>query len=470
MMKAAIFLALLAFTACSADADVDESDVLVLTEDNFQSTLDENDKILIEFYAPWCGHCKRLMPEWAEAATALKGTAPIAKIDCTAEKDVCSKYGVQGYPTIKFFNAGEASDYTAGRTADAIIKFVKSRMRAAVSKLATQEEVAEFIKSNDLAFVAFADASPEGYEKTADALRSDFAFALATDPASAAEYNTESGAAVLFRSFDEPQIAYTGDFTKDALEPFLKAESFPLLGEIGPDNYSKYMDRGLPLLWIAVDPDTDNADLEAAARTAAAGFKDTASFVTLDGVKFASHIKNLGHDGPLPGVILTQESQKFLFAADEITAASLETFLQNYKDGALSAHLKSQPIPESQDEPVVVVVGKSFDDLVVNSGKNVLVEFYAPWCGHCKKLEPEYTALAEEWKANGNVVIAKVDSTENDAPGVDISGFPTLMLWKSGASAPLTYSGKRTQADLSEWLVKETGEAVGGAGAAKEDL
>jgi len=460
MFKAVALAALLAFAAVAADEDVDESDVLVLDGDNFEDTLKENDKLLIEFYAPWCGHCKRLKPEWAQAATALKGVAPLAKVDCTAEKDICSKYGVQGYPTIKWFTGGEASDYSSGRNADAIEKFVKSRMRPAVSVLDTLDAVKDFVGSNDLAFVAFASENPGDYEKTADALRSDYAFALATDASVAAEYGSQDGAGVLFRSFDEPQIQYSGDFSKKDLESFLKAESFPLLGEIGPDNYSKYMDRGLPLLWIAIDPDTDNSDLEAAARAAAAGFKDTASFVTLDGVKFASHIKNLGHDGPLPGLILTQESTKFLFTADEVTEDTLKAFMQDFKDGSLKPHLKSQPVPESQDEPVYVVVGKSFDDVVTNSDKHVLVEFYAPWCGHCKKLEPEYTALAEEWKANSNVVIAKVDATENDAPGVDISGFPTLMLWKSGDTKPITYSGKRTQSDLSEWISKQTGESA----------
>ena len=57
--------------------------------------------------------------------------------------------------------------------------------------------------------------------------------------------------------------------------------------------------------------------------------------------------------------------------------------------GKLKAHIKSQPKPKKQGS-VVTVVGKTFEEIVMNEKKDVLIEFYAPWCGHCKKLEPIY--------------------------------------------------------------------------------
>jgi protein disulfide-isomerase A1 len=106
--------------------------------------------------------------------------------------------------------------------------------------------------------------------------------------------------------------------------------------------------------------------------------------------------------------------------------------------------LKSAPIPENNDEPVKVLVGKNFKQEVLDSDKEVLVEFYAPWCGHCKNLAPHYDAAAKKLAVNPNIIIAKLDSTENEVAGVDIQGFPTLKWWGKDKSAdPIEYNGER---------------------------
>lgn len=110
------------------------------------------------------------------------------------------------------------------------------------------------------------------------------------------------------------------------------------------------------------------------------------------------------------------------------------------KAGNLEPFLKSEPIPEDNLEPVLVAVGKNFDELVTDSGRDALVEFYAPWCGHCKKLTPIYTELAEKLK-DEEVDIIKMDATANDVPApYDVRGFPTLY-WspKNSKSSPKRY-------------------------------
>jgi len=72
----------------------------------------------------------------------------------------------------------------------------------------------------------------------------------------------------------------------------------------------------------------------------------------------------------------------------EITLESLLALVQDFQDGKLTAHLKSEEVPETQDGPVTIVVGKNFESVVLDSTKDVLIEFYAPWCGHCKTLAP----------------------------------------------------------------------------------
>jgi len=97
------------------------SDVEVLTKDTFAGFVDENKLVLAEFYAPWCGHCKALAPEYEEAATTLKEkNIKLAKIDCTEEASLCEQHGVEGYPTLKVFRgADNSSPYSGARKAPA---------------------------------------------------------------------------------------------------------------------------------------------------------------------------------------------------------------------------------------------------------------------------------------------------------------------------------------------------------------
>lgn len=105
----------------SAAALAAASDVHDLKADTFKDFVSSHDLVLAEFFAPWCGHCKSLAPEYEEAATTLKEkNIQLVKVDCTEEADLCKGYGVDGYPTVKVFRGPDnVKPYSGARKAPA---------------------------------------------------------------------------------------------------------------------------------------------------------------------------------------------------------------------------------------------------------------------------------------------------------------------------------------------------------------
>ncbi len=417
--------------------------VLDLTEDSFDEAIKDK-KVLVEFFAPWCGHCKQLAPQYDKAAAEIGTQGVLAKVDCTVEKDLCSKYGVRGYPTLKFFTNGNPIEYQKGRTAKDIVNFILEQNKDAVTNInSVQEAEAHNAGTAQVTVIGFFEGDvSEAYKTLADEQRMNgFSFGSSNDAAVAAHFGVTSfPAMVAFKKFDAPQVNFQGEFTVKDMTDFLDAESFPLVGEIGPDNYKKYVDRNYPLVYIFVDPSSEEqkAVVEAARATASA-YKGKLSIVSIDGVQYKQHGESMGLKGTTPDIVIHDMAGKAKYLLPEgtaITEASLSAFLQDWADKKLTAHLKSQPIPETQAESVYTLVGKEFDRVARDVTKDVMVEFYAPWCGHCKELKPKYDKVGAHFASDSNIVIAAFDATENDAAGIDIEGtsrprwgFASFLLW-----------------------------------------
>lgn len=245
-------IALASFAFAILFVSVSADDVVVLTEENFEKEVGQDKGALVEFYAPWCGHCKKLAPEYEKLGNSFKKAKSvlIAKVDCDEHKGVCSKYGVSGYPTIQWFPKGslEPKKFEGPRTAESLAEFV----------------------------------------------------------------NTEGGTNVK----------------------------------------------------IATAP---------------------------------SHV-----------VVLTPET---------------------------------------------------FNEVVLDETKDVLVEFYAPWCGHCKSLAPIYEKVAAVFKSEDDVVIANLDADKyrDLAEKYDVSGFPTLKFFPKGNKAGEDYGGGRDLDDFVAFINEKSG-------------
>ena len=121
--------------------------------------------------------------------------------------------------------------------------------------------------------------------------------------------------------------------------------------------------------------------------------------------------------------------------------------------GKLRPKRRSQPLPKNKG-PVKEVVGKTFDDIVLDPTKHVLLVLYSPSCEKCKKIEPMYRNVARHYKSNSQVVVAKMDAVNNDVPeNFKVDTYPYLFLSKAGeGDNPTRFQGPWTKENLVRFV------------------
>ncbi|KAJ2849329.1 protein disulfide-isomerase precursor [Coemansia brasiliensis] len=451
-----------AMAACAAAAS-SESDVKVLTTDTFKEWTASQSLALVEFYAPWCGHCKALAPEYEKAATMLKPDIGVAKVDCTEEQALCEEMEIPGFPTLKVFKDGDHAAYNGTRKAQGIVNYMRKQLLPPLSQL-TAETLDQFTKSDRVVVIGFIDDKDSTEYKALDTLanelRDEFNFGVA--PGLAKEYGVKAPAVIAFKEFDDGQDILE-EITVDSLRKFIKTSSVPVLGEISGETYSMYAQTGLPFGFIFFDSPEMREQLEKELYDVAKANKDI-NFVLIDANKYGSQADhlNLEHQWPAFAIQAQSSLDKYPFSG-ELTSDSVAEFVQDYLDGKLEPSYKSEPIPQTNDGDVMVLVSKQFNEIAFDKSQDVLVEFYAPWCGHCKNLAPTYDKLGRIMKGSG-VVIAKMDAIANDVPSsepeLQIYGFPTIVLIRGEDNAIIEYKGNRSLESLVEFIEENAATKV----------
>uniref|UniRef100_A0A4W4GBN5 Protein disulfide-isomerase A3 n=1 Tax=Electrophorus electricus TaxID=8005 RepID=A0A4W4GBN5_ELEEL len=415
------------------------SDVLVLNTDSaFDHAVAGHETMLVEFFAPWCGHCQRLAPEYETAATRLKGTVPLAKVDCTANSETCGRFGVNGYPTLKIFRNGEeASSYDGPRTADGIVSYMKKQAGPSSVPLHSEAEVDYFINSFEASIVG------------------ELCVLLFRPPH-------------LNSKFEESVLKFSEPVSTSSVLDFIRDNIFGLCPHLNSENKDSLRTRDLLTAYYDVDyirnPKGTNYWRNRVMKVATQFQSSGLNFAVANREEFQDELEEdfgLGRSngGELPIItIRTRAGHKYTMQ-EEFTSdgKSLERFLENYFAGRLKQYIKSEAAPESNDGPVKVVVADTFEEIVNDPEKDVLLEFYAPWCGHCKNLEPKYTELGEKLSGDPYMVIAKMDATANDVPpNYDVQGFPTIYFAPARQKdQPRRYEGGREVNDFLTFLKKE---------------
>jgi len=468
-----------------------KSEVIVLTEASFDEVVNKEPIMLVEFFAPWCGHCKKLKPEFEKAARELADDGvKLATVDATVEKELGKRFDVSGYPTLKIFRNGKMSDYKGERTKDGIISTMLTEKTAHSIHYSTKYELTRLEKPETVVVIALLPGltvesdTYKLYEELTNDYRESYECYHVTDKAWINKQYKVSVPTLVVRYpanyVAKKEKAYSAiplTSTITELRAFVSANNKPLVGDYDCNNCDKIYDA-VDTVRIYTSKDSDKKFdkntkywQEKAASVARSFHNKGLYFVLCDEAKQAADmasmkLTDLGVETVFG--IKSANGNKYAPTADTLDdmddfSETLEEFVEDYLKGKLKVLRKSAAVPKKQG-PVVTVVGSTFDQIVLDKSKDVLIEFYAPWCGHCKALEPKYLELAKSLKNEKNLVIAKLDGTLNEFPNTFAAqGYPTIYFVPAGKEdSPIQFNGNREVDDMTKFMKEHVVASLGG--------
>ena len=460
-MLAAVF-------AAAAAAEV-KNGITVLTDDSFDKFAADNAAFGLVVYAPWCGHSRELLPKLERVARELGDKLPLAKVDGTEAEALATRLDVKGYPTVFFVRDGRPHAYSEAHEAAPIKQWLQQRANPPVKALGTAAELAEFAKKGresgaKLAAVLFGSAGTPEHAAFLDvAGGASFPCALADPALAASEGQTglTAPALVLYTSFDGGRavLSGAGELTAEGMARFVKTESLPLVvpytKEVEAAVFGGDVRTHLLVLYTGAPPPA--SALEPAAKR----LRGTVVFCLIDAAKHAdvADFFDAGRGGALGGVwsgtpaalaFRLSTGVKYLHRG-ALEAEAVGAFLDSVLAGKEAPFVRSQPEP-AQSGPVVELVGSSFRGAVDDGEKDVLVQFYAPDCGHCAKLKPTYLQVAEHFASDGELVVAQIDATVNDVLGFEPEGYPTIVFYPKANKRGVEYDGSRDAHDIIQFV------------------
>ena len=463
-MKSSIFLflSLIILSSCVEEEEFPiENDITVLTEATFDKALEKYEHMLVMFYAPWCGHCKKFKPELEKAAAVLrKENLIVAKVDATAEKKLAEKYKVRGYPTVKFFKKGQATDYTAGRKEQDVINWVRKKSGPPTKPLKTADDVEKFQSDNEVCAIYFGNDAEEIKVFEGVALKiEDYPFGVVEDEEVAKKFNAKPKSVVIFKKFDEKRNDLETVKEKE-LNDFLEKYSQKRVGTFDDKTTERVFGKNQPaLVYFGEKGDKWNEAekiMEKIADKVGGKLKVVMSEIKEGMAKrIAEYIGIKNEDLPSVRILDTRRDIKKYIMEGSIDEKNILNFIDGWEQGKLKLHLKTQEEPKENNGDIFVVVGKTFQKEVIDNDKDVMLVFYAPWCGHCKQLLPKYEEAAKKLKAkNPKIVLAKMDATENEVKSVTITGFPTIKFYPGNkkGSKPIDFNGERTTEGIIKFI------------------
>ncbi|NXT25586.1 PDIA2 isomerase, partial [Syrrhaptes paradoxus] len=476
----------------------EEDGVLVLHQHNFGRALSQHRLLLVEFYAPWCGHCQQLAPAFTQAAAVLQNAsspARLGKVDVTAQVALADEFGVTAYPTLKLFRDGNRTHplaYTGRMDTEGIVRWLQRRASPSTTLLQDTASAAAFVTSQDMVVVGFfkdlGGAAARAFQEVAVELE-DVPFGVAAAAELFQAYGLAADTVCLFKKVRgwqggggailspllQPSLSLARqseegrtDFPVDpvrgldvaALTRLLRAHSLDLVMEFSNETSDLIFGANIPhhmLLFLNTSSPAQLA-LRDGFQAAAAAFRGEVLFVVVDVTGFGADVLSFfgmtPADAPTLRLVKMENNRKYRMDGDSFSDMAIRAFVQAVLDGKVKPHLMSAEPPEDWDtRPVKVLVGKTFNQVAFDETKNVFVKFYAPWCSHCQAMAGAWEELGERYKDHKDIVIAEMDATANELENITIVGFPTLHYFPAGPGRKMVeYKSARNVETFSKFL------------------
>jgi protein disulfide-isomerase A1 len=291
-------------------------------------------------------------------------------------------------------------DYNGGRTKDTIIEWLNKKtgpVSAEVDCAAMEAKTAEATLA--LSYFGAAEGDLwDNYMKSArnPMISEKYQFYHTSDADCASKFGATAPGVAISRRFDESPLAYSGAAAEDDIVAWAKGSSVPRLITFSEDYIEPIFGDRNPAMILFTEE--TGQGYQTVFEQAAKDLQGQILFVTsgvTEGIqsRLAEFVGVETGDMPTVRIISPEESMlKYVYEGDakSMGGDDISKFLADFKAGSLKPHLKSEEIPEPATvDGLTVLVGKSFDDVVKDASKDVLVKYYAPWCGHCKALAPE---------------------------------------------------------------------------------
>ncbi|KAI1012498.1 hypothetical protein LB504_008458 [Fusarium proliferatum] len=386
-----------------------------LGEDDFFDLVNSDNLALVLFVTPSCVKCDEITTQF-EQASDLSPKTSFVRVDCSTNGKVCDDVGVLHVPEVRL-----------------------SRGRGRLT-----------LYRGDLDTSAYYNPfSPEkscAKHLVAEQLRGEYAFAITHNSSRANDEGVAQPGILLLSTFDERRSSYEGPFDHDALQLFIRKYGAPLIGELHPEVYATFAETNLPLAQILVASPTERDHLVDLLYPLARRFSSVLTFVTVDSNRYPQRaaLLNLA-DGTKLGFAIENvtSTEKFPLKASSVNAESITGFVQDFVAGKLKPEVRSQPVPVKQQGLCVELVGHTFREVAFDDTRDVLVEFYTPWCDYCLESHDVLEELAVHYRDVGlsdKISVAKIDVSSNDVPEL-ITGYPTLKLYQASGHPPVTFQG-----------------------------